>query len=58
MNCNKIINSSTSIFLLISCLCQPNFVPYYIYINMLNMFISSSLYHITLEYYPKYTKYS
>jgi len=58
MNCNKIINSSTSIFLLISCLCQPNFVPYYNYINMLNMFISSTLYHITLEYYPKYTKYS
>ena len=58
MNCNKMMSSSTSIFLLISCLCQPNFAPYYNYINMLNMFISSSLYHITLEYYPKYTKYS
>ena len=57
MNCNKMMSSSTSIFLLISCLCQPNCTPFYYHLNTLNLFISSIFYHSSLEYYPKYTKY-
>ena len=58
MKDNKIVSSTTGFFILISCLCQPNCTPLFYYLNTLNLSISTILYHSSLEYYPKYTKYS
>ena len=57
MKDNKIVSSTTGFFILISCLYQPNYTPLFYYLNTLNLSISTILYHSSLEYYSRYSKY-
>lgn len=57
MNYNKIVSSTTGFLILISCLYQPNCTPLFYYLNTLNLSISTILYHSSLEYYFRYSKY-
>ena len=57
MNYIKIVSSTTYFLILISCLYQPNCTPLFYYLNTPNLSISTILYHSSLEYYFRYSKY-
>tara|TARA_B100001094_G_C18162565_1_gene790185 strand:- start:489 stop:983 length:495 start_codon:yes stop_codon:yes gene_type:complete len=54
---NKIFKSITPIFFLISEYCMNNKTPYFFRLNTINLFLSSILYHTSLEFNTKYTDY-